>query len=80
MEPSRRNWWQPLANGRARKRLKQADRQPVATHGNRFGAHGRGVDSVSSLLSEVAHNWRAPLDFQVLTLESRLREPDTCAY
>jgi hypothetical protein len=23
------------------KRLKQADRQPVATHGNRFGAHGK---------------------------------------
>jgi hypothetical protein len=24
-----------------RKRLKQADRQPVATHGNRFAAHGK---------------------------------------
>jgi hypothetical protein len=24
-----------------RKRLKQADRQPLATHGNRFGAHGK---------------------------------------
>jgi len=24
-----------------RKRLKQADRQPVATHGNGFGAHGK---------------------------------------
>jgi hypothetical protein len=31
-----------------RKRLKQADRQPVATHGNRFGAHGKeGVDGSS---------------------------------
>jgi hypothetical protein len=28
-------------NAPARKRLKQADRQPVATHGNRFGAHGK---------------------------------------
>jgi hypothetical protein len=48
MEPSGRNRWQPVANGRARKRLKQADRQPVATHGNRFGAHGKeGVDGSS---------------------------------
>jgi hypothetical protein len=31
-----------------RKRLKQADRQPVATHGNGFGAHGKeGVDGSS---------------------------------
>src|SRR5229473_8387796 len=31
-----------------RKRLKQADLQPVATHGNRFGAHGKeGVDGSS---------------------------------
>jgi hypothetical protein len=30
------------------KRLKQADRQPMATHGNRFGAHGKeGVDGSS---------------------------------
>jgi hypothetical protein len=29
-----------------RKRLKQADRQPVATHGNRFRAHGKeGVNA-----------------------------------
>jgi hypothetical protein len=34
--------------GRARKRLKQADRQRVATHGNGFGAHGKeGVDGSS---------------------------------
>ena len=34
--------------GRPRKRLKQADRQPVATHGNRFRAHGKeGVDGSS---------------------------------
>ncbi len=34
--------------GPSRKRLKQADRQPVATHGNRFGAHGKeGVDGSS---------------------------------
>jgi hypothetical protein len=50
MEPSGRNWWQPLASGRARKRLKQADRQPVATHGNRLGAHGKeGVNGSSPL-------------------------------
>jgi hypothetical protein len=31
-----------------RKRLNQADRQRVATHGNRFGAHGKeGVDGSS---------------------------------
>ncbi len=45
MEPSGRNRWQI---GRARKPLKQADPQPVATHGNRFAAHGKeGVDGSS---------------------------------
>jgi hypothetical protein len=39
MEPSGRNQWQPVANRRAG--LKQADSQPVATHGNRFAAHGK---------------------------------------
>jgi hypothetical protein len=29
--------------GPTRERLKQADRQPVATHGKRFGAHGKGA-------------------------------------
>ena len=39
------NRWQM---GRARKPLKQADSQPVATHGNRFAAHGKeGVDGSS---------------------------------
>jgi hypothetical protein len=34
--------------GHPRKPLKQADPQPVATHGNRFGAHGKeGVDGSS---------------------------------
>jgi hypothetical protein len=34
---------------RARKPLKRADPQPVATHGNRFAAHGKeGVDGSSS--------------------------------
>jgi hypothetical protein len=34
--------------GEPRKRRKQADRQPVATHGNRFAAHGKeGVDGSS---------------------------------
>jgi hypothetical protein len=33
---------------RPRKRLKQGDRQPLATHGNRFAAHGKeGVDGSS---------------------------------
>ena len=48
--------------GRARKPLKQADRQPVAAHGNRFAAHGKeGVDvrfrpesSLAQLLPEAA--------------------------
>ena len=39
------NRWQM---GHPRKPLKQADPQPVATHGNRFGAHGKeGVDGSS---------------------------------
>ena len=34
----------------ARKPLKQADPQPMATHGNRFGAHGKeGVNGSSPL-------------------------------
>ena len=45
MEPSGRNRWQ-MAH--PRKRLKQADRQPVATHGNRFAAHGKEGVSGSS--------------------------------
>ena len=41
-----------------RKRLKHADRQPVATHGNRFGAHGKeGVDGSSP--SEGLQNHRS---------------------
>jgi hypothetical protein len=41
------NRWQ---RGQAHKRLKQADPQPVATHGNRFGAHGKeGVNGSSPL-------------------------------
>jgi hypothetical protein len=48
MEPSGRNRWQPVANGTHSKTLKQADPQPVATRGNRFGAHGKeGVDGSS---------------------------------
>jgi hypothetical protein len=48
MEPSGRNRWQPVANGTPRKRLEQADRQPVATQGNGSGAHGKeGVDGSS---------------------------------
>lgn len=48
MEPSGLNRWQPWQMGRARKPLKQADPQPVATHGNRFAAHGKeGVDGSS---------------------------------
>jgi hypothetical protein len=31
---------------RARKPLKQADPQPAATHGNRFGAHGKRGSTV----------------------------------
>src|SRR5438552_1591675 len=39
------NRWQM---GHPRKPLKQADPQPVATHGNRIGAHGKeGVDGSS---------------------------------
>src|SRR5712692_6958722 len=39
------NRWQM---GRARKPLRRADPQPMATHGNRFAAHGKeGVDGSS---------------------------------
>ena len=48
MEPSGRNRSQPVANRPAPKRLKSAYRQPVATDGNGFGAHGKeGVDGSS---------------------------------
>ena len=34
--------------GHPQKRLKEGDRQPMATHGNRFAAHGKeGVDGSS---------------------------------
>jgi hypothetical protein len=48
MEPSGRNRWQPVATGAGSKSLERADPQPVATHGNGFGAHGKeGVDGSS---------------------------------
>src|SRR5207237_545018 len=48
MEPSGGNQWRPVASGRAPRAAQQADRQPVATDGNRFGAHGKeGVDGSS---------------------------------
>jgi len=44
--------------GEPRKRLKQADRQPVATHGNGSGAHGkeggRRFESVRGLCKSAA--------------------------
>src|SRR5438105_15495763 len=48
MESSGRNRCNQWQMGRARKPLNQANRQPVATHGNRFAAHGKeGVDGSS---------------------------------
>ena len=48
MEPSGRNRCNRWQMGHPQKRLKWADRQPVATHGNRFRAHGKeGVDGSS---------------------------------
>src|ERR1700693_5516067 len=45
MEPSGRNWWQPVAN---RTTPEPAQTSRSATHGNRFGAHGKeGVDGSS---------------------------------
>ena len=50
MEPSGRNRGNWSQMGPSRKRLKQAVRQPLATHGNRFGAHGKeGVNGSSPL-------------------------------
>src|SRR5947209_12664696 len=52
-EPSGgRNRWQPVENRTPRKPLKQADPQPVATHGNGSAGHGkqgvcRGLPSVA---------------------------------
>jgi hypothetical protein len=86
MEPSGRNRWQPVANGKAPKRLRWADRQPVATHGNRFGAHGKEGVSGSSpeegfaqnpckevrSLSELAH------EAGLSRRRSRVRVPSPC--
>ena len=45
MEPSGRNRWQAVANRPALKTAQTSRWQPVATHGNRFAAHGKeGVD------------------------------------
>ena len=50
MEPSGRNRCNRWQMGHAQKPVKQADRQPVATHGNVSGAHGKeGVDGSSPL-------------------------------
>ena len=50
MEPSGRNQWQPVANATGRKRVKQTDRQALATHGNGPRAHGKeGVNGSSPL-------------------------------
>jgi hypothetical protein len=48
MEPSGRNRWQPVANATTAETPQYAERQPVATHGNGSGAHGKeGVDGSS---------------------------------
>jgi hypothetical protein len=48
MEPSGPTGGKRWQMGRARKPLKRADRQSVATHGNDFGVHGKeGVDGSS---------------------------------
>src|SRR3981189_3620208 len=48
MEPSGRNRWQPVANGTPPKTAQTSRSATVATHGNRFGAHGKeGVDGSS---------------------------------
>jgi hypothetical protein len=48
MEPSGRNGGNRWQMEHPQKPLKQADPQPVATHANRFGAHGKeGVDGSS---------------------------------
>jgi hypothetical protein len=62
MEPGGRNRWQI---GEPRKRLKQADRQREATHGNRFAAHGKeGVDGSSP--SEASFRKTKPLQIVAL--------------
>jgi hypothetical protein len=60
MEPSGRNRWQPVANGIPPKPLKQANPQPVATHGNRSGAHGKGRVDAPSLFAKEGVTFIAP--------------------
>jgi hypothetical protein len=60
-----------------RKPLKQADPQPVATHGNRFGAHGK--EHVCHRLPAVADDpllVREGVDFLVMQREVESREPE----
>jgi hypothetical protein len=50
MEPSGRYQWHRPANETARNRLKQANSQPAATHGNGSRRHGKeGVNGSSPL-------------------------------
>jgi len=74
METRGCNRWQSVANATPRKRRKQAKTVAVGCDRLPFAAHGKGVDSASSLLSEVAHHWRTPLDLQRFSHESRLHQ------
>jgi hypothetical protein len=76
--------WSPVVATRGNQRQvdrpskpqKQAKSVATGCHRLRREVHGKEeVESASVLLSEVARNWRAPLDLQGLTLESRLPEP-----
>ena len=51
--------------GEPRKRLKQADPQPVATHGNAFGAHGnQAVCQPSPPVAEDLHSVKEGVDLE----------------
>jgi len=58
--------------GQLRKPLKHANRQPVATHGNRFGAHGK--EGVSGSSPDEGFNLRAVMSTATaVAAEQRLR-------
>ncbi len=73
MEPSGRNRWQPVANGKPRKWLNQAKTVAVGCDGLPIGAHGKeGVDgsSPSEGFAKVAANRRLP--FAIRTMNRML--------
>jgi hypothetical protein len=67
------NQWQIAL---ARKPRKQAETVAVGCDRLPRAAHGKeGVDRAKAVSETLAHNWRSPVDLQLLQRESRLCEP-----